>query len=43
MHKNNKKLYPLRFTPIFKYRMWGGEKLKELLHKGYDANQIGES
>ena len=22
------KLYPLQFTPLFKYRIWGGEKLK---------------
>ena len=27
------KLYPLQFTPLFKYRIWGGEKLKTELNK----------
>ncbi|AOW19099.1 mannose-6-phosphate isomerase [Polaribacter vadi] len=37
------KLYPLKFTPIFKYRIWGGEKLKTELNKKYTAENIGES
>lgn len=37
------KLYPLKFTPLFKYRIWGGEKLKTQLHKDYTEDCIGES
>lgn len=37
------KLYPLKFSPIFKYRIWGGEKLKTELHKEYSEEKIGES
>ena len=36
-------LYPLKFTPLFKYRIWGGEKLKTELNKNYSENNIGES
>lgn len=36
-------LYPLKFTPRFKYRIWGGNKLKTILKKKYSENQIGES
>ncbi len=36
-------LYPLKFRPIFKYRMWGGEKLKTLLNKDYKEESVGES
>lgn len=36
-------LYPLKFTPLFKYRIWGGEKLKTILHKDYTEENIGES
>ncbi|WP_396217577.1 type I phosphomannose isomerase catalytic subunit [Flavobacterium sp.] len=35
--------YPLLFKPIFKERIWGGTKLKEVLNKSYDGSQIGES
>ena len=35
--------YPLLFEPIFKERIWGGTKLKELLNKSFDGRQIGES
>jgi mannose-6-phosphate isomerase len=35
--------YPLLFEPIFKARIWGGTKLKELLNKSFDGFQIGES
>ena len=37
------KLHPLKFTPVFKYRLWGGEKLKSVLNKEYSENNIGES
>ena len=36
-------LYPLKFDPIFKYRLWGGDKIKKLLSKNTLQNQIGES
>ncbi len=36
-------LYPLIFKPLFKYRMWGGEKLKSELNKEYLETNIGES
>ncbi len=35
--------YPLLFKPIFKERIWGGTKLKEVLNKSFDGSQIGES
>jgi mannose-6-phosphate isomerase len=35
--------YPLLFEPIFKERIWGGTKLKEVLNKSFTSNQIGES
>jgi mannose-6-phosphate isomerase len=35
--------YPLLFEPIFKERIWGGTKLKEILNKSFDGSQIGES
>ena len=37
------KLYPLQFTPLYKYRIWGGEKLKTKLNKKYTEENIGES
>lgn len=36
-------LYPLKFESIFKYRIWGGEKLKTHLGKDYSKESIGES
>lgn len=36
-------LYPLRFVPIFKERIWGGEKLKQVLGKDIQTGLIGES
>jgi mannose-6-phosphate isomerase len=35
--------YPLLFEPIFKERIWGGAKLKEVLNKSFNGQQIGES
>src|SRR3970282_2844928 len=37
------KYYPLQFEPIFKERIWGGEKLKTLLHKPITSKITGES
>jgi mannose-6-phosphate isomerase len=37
------KLYPLTFNPVFSYRIWGGEKLRNKLGKNYAENSIGES
>lgn len=36
-------LQPLKFSPYFKYRIWGGAKLKTLLNKDFDSDFIGES
>lgn len=37
------KLYPIKFQPILKDKIWGGEKLKTLLNKESDLLNIGES
>ncbi len=38
------KLYPLKFKPIFKERLWGGQRLREVFGKDLPANtKIGES
>lgn len=37
-------LYPLKFTPIFKEKLWGGEKLRTVLHKSCASfTHCGES
>jgi mannose-6-phosphate isomerase len=36
-------LYPLQFAPIFKERIWGGEKLKTILNKSISSKITGES
>ncbi len=36
-------LYPLKFHPILKDKIWGGEKLKSLLNKDSQLPNIGES
>jgi len=36
-------LYPLKFTPIFKEKIWGGDKLKTILNKDIPSNLTGES
>ncbi|PWD99846.1 type I phosphomannose isomerase catalytic subunit [Marinilabilia rubra] len=39
-----RKLYPLKFEPILKQRLWGGTKLKAVLNKNTgEASDIGES
>jgi mannose-6-phosphate isomerase len=35
--------YPIKFTPILKERIWGGEKLKKNFNKKANSNNIGES
>ncbi len=38
------KAYPLKFRPIYKQRIWGGQKLRELFGKDIPAGEkIGES
>lgn len=39
----NNKLYPIKFTPILKDKIWGGQKLKTMLNKNSDLPNIGES
>jgi mannose-6-phosphate isomerase len=36
-------LYPLKFQPILKDKIWGGQKLKTILNKKSDLSKIGES
>ena len=36
-------LYPLKFTPILKDKIWGGSKLKTLFNKPSDTGKLGES
>lgn len=36
-------MYPLKFRPILKERLWGGEKLGEVLGKPINSNITGES
>ena len=36
-------LYPLKFEPISKYRIWGGDKLNSVLKKGFNGESLGES
>ncbi|MEI7423765.1 MAG: type I phosphomannose isomerase catalytic subunit [Prolixibacteraceae bacterium] len=38
-----KNLYPLKFRPIFKERIWGGDKLSSLLGKKQTIPRCGES
>src|SRR5687767_14061659 len=39
----NQSLYPLIFHPIFKERIWGGNKLKTVLNKECSFTHCGES
>ena len=36
-------LYLLKFDPILKEKIWGGQKLKQLFHKNSTSSQTGES
>lgn len=35
--------YPIRFAPILKEKIWGGNKLKDILNKHSDKENLGES
>ncbi|UJH91385.1 class I mannose-6-phosphate isomerase [Antarcticibacterium sp. 1MA-6-2] len=35
--------YPLKFTPVLKEKIWGGSKLREVLNKDSNSNELGES
>ena len=35
--------YPIKFEPILKEKIWGGTKLKTILHKNFDSQILGES
>jgi mannose-6-phosphate isomerase len=37
------KLYPLKFNPILKDKIWGGSKLQKLFDKNADSDNLGES
>jgi mannose-6-phosphate isomerase len=37
------KAYPIKFEPILKEKIWGGSKLKSLLNKNTQSDQVGES
>ena len=36
-------LYPIKFRPILKDKIWGGQKLKTILNKENDLPNVGES
>ena len=36
-------LYPIKFTPILKSKIWGGQKLKSILNKENNLPNVGES
>ena len=36
-------LYPLRFDPIFQYRLWGGRKLGDWMNKPLPDGPVGEA
>ena len=37
-------LYPLKFSPIFKEKLWGGQKIKTILGKDFgDLDNCGET
>ena len=35
--------YPIKFIPILKEKIWGGEKLRQMLNKNSNSKNIGES
>ena len=39
----NKTLYPIKFNPILKDKIWGGQKLNTILNKESELPNIGES
>lgn len=43
MLKNEAMLYPIKFHPILKEKIWGGDKLKTILNKSSETKNVGES
>ena len=43
MMNSDKSLYPLKFAPILKDRIWGGDRLNTVLGKHATTNRCGES
>jgi mannose-6-phosphate isomerase len=43
MVANGMAMYPLRFDPIYQYRLWGGRRLADLLTKKLPAGPVGEA
>lgn len=44
MEDSERKLYPLKFIPIFKEKVWGGTAIKDTLHLDYgDMERCGEA
>jgi mannose-6-phosphate isomerase len=42
--RNDTPLYPLRFEPLYQYRLWGGQRLNELLSAPLPAGEpVGEA
>lgn len=41
--EQKKDMYPLKFIPIIKERIWGGDRLKTLLDKDIKGQNVGES
>lgn len=39
----SRELYPLKFVPVLKEKIWGGNKLSKLLNKAVCKDNIGES
>lgn len=37
------KAYPIKFRPILKEKIWGGNKLSQILNKETDSENVGES
>ncbi|NNK61116.1 MAG: hypothetical protein HKP00_10915 [Flavobacteriaceae bacterium] len=37
------KIYPIKFTPILKEKIWGVNKPKKILGKVSDKSSVGES
>jgi len=37
------KIYPIKFSPILKEKIWGGNKLKNMLGKQTEISNVGES
>lgn len=40
---NQAPLYPLRFEPVYRYRLWGGRRLSSLLSAALPDGPVGEA